>query len=125
MCEKILDENFLTSLLNKIEKLKPQSKLPKLQDKPQSKLQDKPQKNPLDLSDNSSTVLIAGGLLGFMGLSAFLGVQIGSMQVKGDRDYQQAMQIWEWNQDLVHKARSDNKTKTTLWIEEPPRAKSK
>jgi hypothetical protein len=122
MHEKILDENFLTSLLNKIEKLKPQSKLrklqDKLQDKPQSKLQDKPQKNRLDLNDNPTlaVVVVVVGLLGFMGLSSFLGWQIGSMQVKGDRDYQQAMEIWEWNRDQIEKAKAQGRQKTTTWI---------
>ena len=112
MHEKILDENFLTSLLNKIEELKPQSKRSKLQDK----LQDKPQRNPLDWTDSNLTVLVVGGLLGFMGLSAFLGVQIGSLQVKSDRDYQQAMEIWSWNRDQIEQAKAQGRQKTTLWI---------
>lgn len=117
MHEKILDENFLTSLLNKIEKLKPQSKLPKLQDKPQDKPQSKLQRNPLDLNDNPTiAVVVVVGLLGFMGLSTFLGWQIGSLQVKGDRDYQQAMEIWDWNRDQIQKARAARQQKTTTWI---------
>ena len=38
------------------------------------------------------------GLLGFMCLSCWLGLQIGSMQVKADRDYQQAMEVWEMSE---------------------------
>ncbi len=113
MHEKVLDENFLTSLLNKIEKLKPQSKL---QGNPQSKLQDKPQKNPLDWNDKNLTVLVVGGLLGFMGLSTFLGVQIGSMRVKSDRDYRQAMEIWQLNQAQLEKARAEGRKKSTIWL---------
>ncbi len=120
MHEKMLDENFLTNVFNKIEKLKLrklQDKLQsKLQDKPQSKVQDKPQRNPLDWSDSRSTVLIVSGLLGFMGLSTFLGVQIGSMQVRGSSDYQQAMEIWGWNHDQIEQAKAQGRQKTTLWI---------
>jgi hypothetical protein len=51
-----------------------------------------------------------------MGLSTFLGVQIGSMRVKSDRDYQEAMQIWEWNRDQIENARTQGRQKTTTWI---------
>jgi hypothetical protein len=102
--KKLLDKDFLNSLLSQIDELKP-------------KPQNKPQRNLLDLNDNPTiAVVVVVGLLGFMGLSSFLGWKIGSMQVKGDRDYQQAMEIWELNRDQIEQAKAQGRQKTTLWI---------
>jgi hypothetical protein len=101
--EKLLEKDFLNSLLSKISELKP-----------------KPQKNRLGLSGDldSSIVAVVGvvGLLGFMTLSCLLGLQIGTMQVKADRDYQQAMEVWELNRDQLEKARASGRQKSTIWL---------
>lgn len=115
--QKMLERDFLSNLVEKIEQLKPKS-----QNKPQieelkPKPQNKPQRNPLGLNDNPTiAVVVVVGLLGFMGLSTFLGWQIGSLQVKGDRDYQQAMEIWSRNRDQIEQAKAQGRQKTTLWI---------
>lgn len=101
--EKLLEKSFLNSLLSKIEELKP-----------------KPQRNRLglsgDLDGSILAVIVVVGLLGFMTLSCLLGKQIGTMQVKGDRDYQQAMEIWLLNRDQLEKARAAGQQKSTIWL---------
>lgn len=110
--QKMLERDFLSNLVEKIEQLKPKS-----QNKPQieqvkPKPQNKPRKrNPLDLNDNPTIAVVV-----VVGLSTFLGWQIGSMQVKGESDYQQAMEIWELNRDQLEKARAAGRQKSTVWI---------
>lgn len=67
-------------------------------------------------SEPGVVVAVVVGLLGFMGLSTWLGLQIGSMQVKADRDYQQAMEIWQLNRDQLEKARASGRQKSTIWL---------
>jgi chromosome segregation ATPase len=68
----------------------------------------------------SEIAAIVVGILSILGLNGWLGIQIGNLQARSEPGYQQAMQYWEWNRDSIQKARSEGKTKTTLWIEEPP-----
>ena len=67
-------------------------------------------------SEEGVVAAVVVGLLGFMCLSCWLGLQIGSMQVKADRDYQQAMGVWELNREQLEKARAEGRQKSTIWL---------
>jgi hypothetical protein len=109
--QELLEENFLKTLLSKIEKYSPKPQIEK----------HKFHRNLLVLSDDSTVVSILVLTLTFFTAGGFwMGAAVRTWQIQADFSYQQAMQYWEWNRDLIQKAQIEGKTKTTIWIEEPP-----